>query len=245
MSALDARRATVDADLMVRRLHLEAEQIIDVVREICLLTMPVADGVAFHPETASSKVIREGDQYSGVRVVVNASIATAHVKVQLDVSAGDPITPAPVAVFLPTLRKGLPTLRVLGYPIETVLAEKLCTAISLGDANTRVRDYADVWTLTGKHSIDGRLLLAALISTSTHRGVALLPLSGVLNDLATVRDRAYRAYRRGLGPTGAALPDTFSLVVAHVIDFFDPVLLNDGDHHVWNPVTRSWQWGTD
>ena len=40
----------------------------------------------------------------------------------------------------------MPPVRVLGYPIETVLAEKITTAIGLGPANTRVRDYADIYT---------------------------------------------------------------------------------------------------
>ena len=46
-------------------------------------------------------------------------------------------------------------MRVLGYPIETVLAERLATAIVLGAANTRVRDYADVSALTGRHESTG------------------------------------------------------------------------------------------
>ena len=47
-------------------------------------------------------------------------------------------------VELPSLRPDTAPVHVLGYPIETVLAEKLATAIMLGAANTRVRDYADI-----------------------------------------------------------------------------------------------------
>jgi hypothetical protein len=40
-------------------------------------------------------------------------------------------------IELPSLRSDAVPMRVLGYPIETLLAEKLATAIVLGAANTR------------------------------------------------------------------------------------------------------------
>lgn len=75
---------------------------------------------------------------------MDSRIATAAVRFRLDVNFGDPVTPAPRMVELPSLRHDAAPVRVLGYPIETVLAEKLTTAILLGEANTRVRDYADI-----------------------------------------------------------------------------------------------------
>ncbi len=81
---------------------------------------------------------------------MDAWIATARVKFRLDVNFGDPVTPAPQQIALPALRPGTSPVRVLGYPIETVLAEKIATAINLGRANTRVRDYADIYTVTGR-----------------------------------------------------------------------------------------------
>jgi hypothetical protein len=86
-------------------------------------------------------------------------------------------------------------VRVLGYPIETVLAEKLATAIMLGAANTRVRDYADIYTLTGRHDLIHGAVRAALDATARFRGVEIVPLSSVLDDLVELRQRTYRAYR--------------------------------------------------
>jgi hypothetical protein len=57
-------------------------------------------------------------------------------------------------------------VRVLGYPAETVLAEEISTAIALGPANTRVRDYADIYTLTGRHVIAHRTVRQALLATA-------------------------------------------------------------------------------
>ena len=93
---------------------------------------------------------------------MDTAISTATVKFRIDVNFGDPITAAPRWVTLPPLRAGMEPVRVLGYPVETVLAEKIATAIELGSANTRVRDYADIYTLTGILAINHRTARQAL-----------------------------------------------------------------------------------
>ena len=67
------------------------------------------------------------------------AVATARVMFRLDVNFGDPTTPAPQLIDLPALRPGDPPVRVFGYPPETILAEKIITAIALGPVNTRAR----------------------------------------------------------------------------------------------------------
>lgn len=67
---------------------------------------------------------------------------------------------------IPSLHPGVPPVPVLGYPVETVLAEKIATAIALGPANTRVRDYADIYTLTGSQSITHYAARQALLATT-------------------------------------------------------------------------------
>lgn len=83
---------------------------------------------------------------AGFGVTTHAAVAGADVKLRLDVSTGDPVAPPPAVVDYPTLLPHHPSLPVLGYPLPVVLAEKLCTAVELGAGNSRVRDYADIWT---------------------------------------------------------------------------------------------------
>ncbi len=122
--------------------------------------------------------------YAGVRLTMDCMIATARVKFRLDANFGDPVTPAPVSVTIPSLRPGMRAVRVLGYPIETVLAEKIATAIALGPANTRVRDYADISTLTGYHTLAHRTARQALLATSRFRGTQIAPLSSIVGNIA-------------------------------------------------------------
>jgi hypothetical protein len=147
LAVFGRRRPTVDADALARNMPSDQDAVTARVSEIAALPDP-EDGVEFLIETLSTSVIRDDALYSGVRVSMEATIAKAKVKFRLDVNFGDPVTPAPRLVELPALRPGVGPIRVLGYPIETVVAEKLTTAIELGPANTRVRDYVDLLTLS-------------------------------------------------------------------------------------------------
>ncbi|WP_220433261.1 nucleotidyl transferase AbiEii/AbiGii toxin family protein [Kocuria coralli] len=209
------------------------------VAEIAAIADP-DDGVEFLPETITTAVIRDDALYSGVRVTMTAQLATAQVKLRLDINFGDPVTPAPRTVELPALRPDSPSVRILGYPIETVLAEKLVTAIELGRANTRVRDFADTYLLTGTQVVQCGLLRDALTATAEFRGTALIPLARAADGLGELRDSTYVPYRKSLGEVGASLPPRFSDAVAAVAVFVDPVLSGLDAEAVWNPTERGW-----
>jgi hypothetical protein len=198
------------------------------------------DGVEFRTDTVTSRIIRDEAMYSGLRVGMDCSLSTAVVKFRMDVNFGDPITPAPRRLALPSLRPCLPAINVLGYPIETVLAEKIATAIELGPANTRVRDYADIYTLTGRQHIGYGPARDALLATAGFRGTRVVPLSTVLDNLIALRRAAYVAYRTGLGPDGQDLPADFADVVAGVAAFADPIVGAMTDSMTWDPATRRW-----
>jgi len=177
---------------------------------------------------------------SGVRIAMDCAIATAVVKFRLDVYFGDPVTPAPRHLSLPSLRPGMPPVRVLGYPIETVLAEKITTAIGLGPANTRVRDYADIYTLTRNWPVDHGVAREALLATAAFRGTTLAALSCAVDNLADLRQQTYAAYRANLGTAGEDLPANFSEMVEAVIAFADVLASEASAGRTWSPQQRRW-----
>jgi hypothetical protein len=242
LAAWDARRATVDGDFLARGVDVDPDQIRRTVVEIASTPAPVEDGVEFLTDTATTSVIRDGDPYGGVRVRMHARVAGADLKLQLDVSTGDPVTPPPRRIAYPTLREVHDPLSILGYPMPMVLAEKLCTAVHLGAANTRVRDYADVWTLTGLHDVAAADLLAALQTTAGHRGVTLRPLTAAIGGYGHAQQATYTAFWRRLGPDADHLPTDFEQVVAAVTTFADPALSGDlPPTGRWDAATRSWR----
>lgn len=203
LAAFGHRRATADTDALARNLASDTSSVLR--RVVDVATIHGDDGVEFLTETAAAAVIRDDALYAGVRVTMATRLATAVVKLRLDINFGDPVTPAPESMLLPALRPGDPAIPILGYPVATVLAEKLVTAIDLGPANTRVRDFVDAFTLIQDGAIDPQQVRRAVQATSAFRGVTLVPLSEALGDFATTRAAAYAGYRRNLGVGGAHL----------------------------------------
>jgi hypothetical protein len=237
LAAYDARRPTADLDALARSIASDQEAIVSVVSDVARLRLD--DGVEYQTSAATAHTIRDQALYSGVRIAMDAAIATATVKFRLDINFGDPITPAPNWVTLPSLRPGMEPVRVLGYPIETVLAEKIATAIALGPANTRVRDYADIYTLTGRHTIAHSTARRALLATAAYRGTPVRRLSDAIANFPDLRRQAFGAYRSSLGDAGLHLPADLPTLVSAATAFADPLATDAGDA-TWQPTQRLW-----
>jgi hypothetical protein len=138
---LYARRPTRAIDLAASALKNTEAEILAVVREIADISLD--DGIEFDSQRPVAEVIREEDEYSGIRVTLDGRLSRAAIRLHVDVNIGDPIWPEPQYVSLPRLLEGV--LQVRGYPLEMVLAEKVATAIARGTANTRWRDFVDLY----------------------------------------------------------------------------------------------------
>jgi hypothetical protein len=238
LAALDARRPTRDADLRAE-IHGGEADILALVREVAAIR--VYDGVMYHTDQASTAPIRDEDRYGGVRVTMPASIGQARLKLALDINIGDPVTPGAVRTAYPALLPG-DDFELWTYPIETVLAEKLVTALDRGQTNTRERDWADMWRLTNTHHLAGDELHLAVTRTADHRGVTLVPLSSRLGTLIESRSPAYRTWRRRQNRDADAYPEQFTTVVEQVVAFADPLLTGQAAGRHWQPATRTWTW---
>ena len=151
-----------------------------------------------------------GVSYSGVRVSMTARLGTARIPSHIDVNAGAPISPDPQEVEPPRIL-GAPVL-VKAYPMVMVHAEKIVTAISRGTANTRWRDFGDIYTLSGRHPGNGDELISSINVVATHRRFDLVPLSDDVAGHADIAQpklrlaaqagprRAPRALRRAARP---------------------------------------------
>lgn len=236
LAAFDERRPTADVDLLAEAIDNEVGAISAVVREV--LTIEVDDGVTFDQAELRAQVIRDADPYTGVRITVPARIDRARRPLRVDINVGDPVTPAPVEVNYPALL-GEP-FALVGYPLETVLAEKIVTMIDRGDATTRDRDFVDVFLLSGRHAVDGEQFGAALRATGAHRGSDLRPVVAVLVDLASARQADWTRYLARNGLEDAA-PASLSDAIRAIADFADPVLAGEVTAGAWDPATRRWR----
>ena len=122
--------------------------------------------------------------------------------------------------------------RLLGYPLESVIAEKADTMMLLGDANTRDRDYGDVYRLSEIHPVEAEPLRRALRSVAEHRHHEIRLLSPLLDTLRDTRQQPWETFRARVGLSG--LPERFSEVVDGVVEFVDGV--QDEDVSRWHPT---------
>ena len=158
-------RSTMDLDTTVRNLALQEDQIVKVIQHVCAIELD--DGVQF--QVVSISPIRKDDRYGGLRVRLDAVFDTITTPLSIDLTAGDVITPAAVAYELNGLFEESLHIRLWGYNLETMLAEKVETILSRGVLSTRPRDYYDVYILSTTKTYDVALYRAAVAATSAHR----------------------------------------------------------------------------
>ncbi|RDB60783.1 abortive phage infection protein [Gordonibacter sp. 28C] len=177
-------RTTKDLDTTVRGFSLTHESAERAFREICLVE--VDDDIRF--EYVRTEDIRDTDEYPGIRVFLLAHYSPMAVPLTVDVTTGDRITPDAVTYRYPLLFEER-SITILAYPIETVLSEKLETVIVRDVANTRPRDYYDIFMLwkLQRDRCDLRTLAAALEATSERRG-SLSALNGYRSIMGRVAD---------------------------------------------------------
>jgi len=232
LAVLDVRRGTRDADMLARGLASDERGLRTAIDEIA--STPMADGVEFDTAAIPFATIREGADYEGIRFSLPASLGGAELKLRLDFSFGDPVEPR--QIDYPTLL-GDPSIPLLGYPLESVIAEKADTMMFLGDANTRDRDYGDVYLLSQIHSIEAETLRDTLRSVAEHRGHEVRLLGPLLETLRESRQQPWEAFRARASLPG--LPERFTDVVDAVVHFIDG--LQDARGAIWNAVTRQWE----
>jgi predicted nucleotidyltransferase component of viral defense system len=179
-------RSTMDLDTTLKNLPLMEDKILEAVKTICEINR--GDEVTF--EIVSIVPIRKDDRYGGYCVRLDAVYDTIVTPLSIDVSTGDVITPSAVQYEFSGIFDDELRIRLWGYNIETVMAEKLETILSRGIFNTRPRDFYDIFILATTQKYDKELLNEALSATAEHRGSAekIADTNKILNTIAVSKD---------------------------------------------------------
>ena len=163
-------RATRDLDLLGHGDH-DVATLITTFKEICRTSVE-DDGVVFFGDAMTGEEIREGEEYAGVRLSFEAQLGVAKIPIQVDIGFGDAVVPEPEPLDYPTLLD-FPTPRLLAYSRETVVAEKFQSMVELGIANSRMKDFFDLWRLSRMFSFEGARLVDAIQATFERRRTLL------------------------------------------------------------------------
>jgi predicted nucleotidyltransferase component of viral defense system len=142
------------------------EAMLSTFREICAVM--VEDGTEFDVAALRVDQIREELEYGGLRIRTIATVGGARANVVIDVGFGDAVEPGIEEMELPVLLD-LPAPRLKGYARETVIAEKFQAMVMLGRANSRMKDYYDIWVLSRAHEFADDRLARAIAATFARR----------------------------------------------------------------------------
>jgi predicted nucleotidyltransferase component of viral defense system len=162
----DPFRPTRDLDLLGYGARTP-EALAGTFKAICSTPVP-DDGVTFDVEGITAAPIREDIEYGGVRIRTQAIIDNARIPIQVDIGFGDVITPGPVEIDYPALLDS-PAPHLRAYPVETVIAEKFNAMVTLGIANSRLKDFYDLWLISRTFELNRAALFAAVQRTFEHR----------------------------------------------------------------------------
>jgi predicted nucleotidyltransferase component of viral defense system len=167
---LPLARPTMDIDMLGRTPN-SVDDLAEIIKQ-CLTVETPDDGVSFDATSIKSEPIALDKKYQGFRIRVRGNLGNARLSLQLDFGFGDIVVPGPVEIEYPELLDfGKPHL--LGYTLESAIAEKFQAMIELEMANTRLKDFFDLWKLSQTLHFDGSILASAMNATFRQRGTPL------------------------------------------------------------------------
>lgn len=226
-------RPTRDIDMLGHTTN-EPEAILTQVRDI-IATNVMDDGLRFDPDTIKAESITEDADYQGLRVTFTGYLDKARIPMQLDIGFGDPIFPFPSWLEFPALLD-FPTARIQCYSPESSIAEKFQAMVNLGELNSRMKDFYDIWLLSRQHEFRLENLKGAVERTFEKRGTELPETSPFFDAFSDTKQPQWQAFRTRLGQDH--VPEAFSDVVEAVIEFLGPVMAGntaDAPIEIWHP----------
>ena len=188
------------------------ERLITLFQEICQLEVE-EDGIQYDIDSIQTNEIRDNQEYQGQRVKLIANLETARVPLQIDIGFGDVVSPEAEEISYPTLLDS-PVPRILAYPPETVISEKLQAMVALGMLNSRMKDFYDLRMIARLFTFDGSKLVEAIRATFNRRRTEIPESDPVAftEEFSTDRDKItqWKAFltRTGLESTAIDLPQT-------------------------------------
>lgn len=191
-------RATIDIDLL-GRMPNQQDHIRLVIEDVARLPVD-DDGMMYNTNGLILQKTQAGAEYQGVSARFSAHLTKTRIPVQIDIGFSDVIVPKATPINYPTLLD-MPAPQLLGYTIETLVAEKLESIVKLGQFNTRMKDFYDLWTILCRDSLPIENLKDAIVRVFANRGTTMQHPATFSDAFASdpTNKQRWRAFLRGLG----------------------------------------------
>ncbi|MGI6445403.1 MAG: nucleotidyl transferase AbiEii/AbiGii toxin family protein [Candidatus Ozemobacteraceae bacterium] len=225
-------RSTMDIDLLGKTGN-EEENITAQIRNILAVEIE-PDGLTFDSNSIQTERITEDAHYRGIRVRFRAVLGTSRISIQIDIGFGDTVYPEPQLAVIPCMLNS-PAPSLFCYTRESAIAEKFEAMIKLGQLNSRMKDFYDIWLLSRRFEFVLGTLAEAVRLTFNQRGTELSePIDAFSNNFISYRQPMWVAFRKRLKQKH--IPESFQEIVTGVELFLKPVIKGVSDNITWKPA---------
>lgn len=233
-------RATSDIDLLAKNISNDITEIERVFEKI--FSIECEDAIRYDLETLKVKSITEFKEYHGVNVSIFAYLDRTRIPVSVDIGFGDIVCPDKVKMVFPALLD-MEQPEIYAYSISSVIAEKFEAIVSLGDANSRYKDFYDIYMLAGRYDIDGMELSESMRETFAHRGTGFEDMYALTDAFSESKIHQSR-WRAFLNKKKAMVNVEFKTVIVLLRTFLLPVVdsIVEGREYLlkWNSNLQKW-----
>lgn len=218
---IPSARPTMDINVL-RKGKADQESLVALIKD-CATLETEADGVTFLANSVVAEEITKDSEYKGTRILTDARMDNVRLKIQVDFGVGDVMVPGPRMIEYPVFLGG-ETIHLLAYPVESAIAEKLQAMVTLGEANSRMKDFYDVWICSQHLDFNTDTLLTAIGATFKNRETppSAEEFEALTIDFAETHRVQWNAFVRKLGEY--EFIDAFGQVIDDIKVFAMPVL---------------------
>ena len=234
-------RATMDIDLLAQKISADAERMKEVFLDI--FSIEEDDAICYDTDSLEVKNITEFKKYHGVNISVMAYLDRTRVPVSIDIGFDDVIYPERMKMEFPVLLD-MPAPVVYAYSISSVIAEKFEAIVSLGYANSRYKDFYDIYALAAKYTLNGAELQRSIIETFLHRQTGFHDIVAFEDDFSMdqVRQKRWTAFiKKKKAMLDISLDEAVKLLKNFLGPVTDSIRAGETFNAVWNADEQIWK----
>jgi len=236
-------RPTKDIDFLAEQVKNNPDDIKHIFRDIAKITYD--DGIKFNSSSITTARIKEDADYEGIRLKIEATLGQAIKRLQMDIGFGDIIIPKAKVLDFPTLLEEKPP-KVRVYSIESIISEKFEAMVKLAMANSRMKDFYDVYSLSLSHNFQVDRLKKAIETTFQKRKTPIPDNPLVFREefyKNKERQKQWTAFLRKLQLHD--INQEFNEIMKRIINLLEPVVISiRGRTRIdksWDNTTGFWK----
>lgn len=234
-------RATRDIDFLARFTSNSPENLKAIFTNVCAIKAD--DAVVFDPNTLTAEAITEGADYHGVRMKLTGFLERSRSVLQFDLGFGDVIVPHPERMVYPSLL-GMDEINLWAYSREFIIAEKFQAMLYLAQANSRMKDFFDIYMMASTYDFDGRVLFEAVQQTVAKRATPIETNPIVLDaafSCMSEKVAQWNAFCKRIHHDELAFDSVLAILRKMLTPIYQSILTDNEFFGVWKHQTLDWE----